>query len=202
MIIVDTGTDDALARWLTEIGDPSIEYKRINRGRLTLGDVRNIAVEAAVGEYICTWDDDDLYHPMRIEGQMTGLLQAHAVGSILLRLVIWHPIRRRFVVSSRRPWEGSLLAKSSFAPSYIAGNRAEDTPMISALQKTACIAYLDAPELYVYVRHQRNTWGEDHFEEIERTATASFAAMEYGAVLAAFRGAVPVDEYLEAIGLA
>ena len=201
MIIIDTGTDDALARWLADLGDSSIKYENIDRGTMTLGEVRNIAIQGAMGEYICNWDDDDLYHPLRIEGQMTGMLQARATVSILLRLLIWHPIKGRAVVSSRRPWEGSLLANRSLMSSYAAENRGEDTPVISALQNSARMAYLDAPELYVYVRHPHNTWDEDHFETIERTATSTSATMDYSAVLAAFRGAFPIDAYLDAICL-
>ncbi len=201
MTIVDTGTDDGLARWLDEIGDPSIAYKWIDPGTKTLGELRNIAIENATGDYICTWDDDDLHHSLRIEGQMTGLLQAQASASILLRLVIWHPLKGRFVTSRRRPWEGSLLAERSVMPSYAVDNRGEDTPVVSALQNTARIVYLDTPELYVYIRHTNNTWDETHFEKIERTATASSSGMDYGAVLTAFRGAYPIDEYLDAICL-
>ena len=142
---------------------------------MTLGEVRNIAIQGAMGEYICNWDDDDLYHPLRIEGQMTGMLQARATVSILLRLLIWHPIKGRVVVSSRRPWKGSLLANRSLMSSYAAENRGEDTPVISALQNSARVAYLDAPELYVYVRHPHNISDEDHFETIERTATSTSA---------------------------
>ena len=32
----------------------------------TLGELRNIANNAAKGEFLCQWDDDDWYHPSRL----------------------------------------------------------------------------------------------------------------------------------------
>jgi len=36
---------------------------------LTLGAMRNLSIEVAQGDVICQWDDDDLYHPVRLSTQ-------------------------------------------------------------------------------------------------------------------------------------
>lgn len=41
---------------------------------LSLGAMRNVAVELATGQIICQWDDDDLYHPERLTTQYKFLV--------------------------------------------------------------------------------------------------------------------------------
>ncbi|MBW1860640.1 MAG: glycosyltransferase, partial [Deltaproteobacteria bacterium] len=45
----------------------------------TLGDLRNIALDAAVGDWITPFDDDDWSHPKRIEAMMQRRIDGHAV---------------------------------------------------------------------------------------------------------------------------
>ena len=40
---------------------------------LSLGAMRNLSVELTTGEIICQWDDDDLYHPYRIQTQVSKM---------------------------------------------------------------------------------------------------------------------------------
>src|SRR5690348_11063690 len=44
--------------------------------RSTLGALRNASLEAARGDYVCQWDDDDRHHPRRLEVQMEALRAA------------------------------------------------------------------------------------------------------------------------------
>jgi len=45
----------------------------------TLGDLRNIALDAAAGDWITQFDDDDWSHPKRIEAMMQRRIVGHAV---------------------------------------------------------------------------------------------------------------------------
>jgi glycosyltransferase involved in cell wall biosynthesis len=45
----------------------------------TLGDLRNLALELAYGEWVIQWDDDDWYAPDRIERQMRAMRPGVAV---------------------------------------------------------------------------------------------------------------------------
>lgn len=74
LVIVDDGTDP--------IADlvPSDERIRLIRlsTRLTIPLKRNIACEAARGEIICHWDDDDWMTPQRLRKQVAELRRAGA----------------------------------------------------------------------------------------------------------------------------
>jgi ADP-heptose:LPS heptosyltransferase/SAM-dependent methyltransferase len=74
LIILDDG-DDAVGDLAP--ADPRIRYIRAPRFK-TLGGKRNAAVEAAGGEIILHWDDDDWYAPGRIRAQVEALLQTGA----------------------------------------------------------------------------------------------------------------------------
>jgi glycosyltransferase involved in cell wall biosynthesis len=41
--------------------------------RLCLGAMRNLSCEIATGDIICQWDDDDLYHPVRLMSQYKAM---------------------------------------------------------------------------------------------------------------------------------
>jgi glycosyltransferase involved in cell wall biosynthesis len=41
---------------------------------LSLGALRNLACEIATGELVCQWDDDDLYHPVRMMTQYRAII--------------------------------------------------------------------------------------------------------------------------------
>lgn len=41
--------------------------------KLTLGELRNVALSACHGEFACQWDDDDRYSPDRVTLQMDSL---------------------------------------------------------------------------------------------------------------------------------
>ncbi|MBW2172753.1 MAG: glycosyltransferase, partial [Deltaproteobacteria bacterium] len=45
----------------------------------TLGDLRNMALDAAAGNWIAPWDDDDWSHPERIKAMMNKRIDGHAV---------------------------------------------------------------------------------------------------------------------------
>ncbi len=201
MTIVDTGTDDALERWLNEIDDRSINYKRIERGKMTQGDVRNAAIQRARGDYLCVWNDDHLHHPFRIEAQMKAMATSHADACMLDRLMIWWPYSPAFVVSGRRLWEQTLIAKTEKMPPYASLDRGDDADFIRTLRSKARITSVNAPELYIYVEHLDSGWDGDHFENVRRAATVHFSADEHDSVLVRLRGIFPIDDYMDAIRL-
>src|SRR6185503_9528073 len=65
-IVVDDGSPDDSARIARAITDPRVRVLGYtpNRGR---GNARNVALEASRGEWIVTWDIDDMYFPDRLE---------------------------------------------------------------------------------------------------------------------------------------
>ena len=49
--------------------DYKVEYRDKKKMKLSLGDIRNIAVILSTGDVIVPWDDDDLNHPHRLKIQ-------------------------------------------------------------------------------------------------------------------------------------
>lgn len=46
-----------------------------NKGDRTIGDLRNLALDLAFGDYLVQWDDDDWSHPRRIEKQLGAAIE-------------------------------------------------------------------------------------------------------------------------------
>jgi glycosyltransferase involved in cell wall biosynthesis len=196
LTIVDTGTDDALERWLKEIDDRSVNYKRIERGKMTAGDILNAAIQRARGDYLCIWSDDHLHHPLRIETQMKAMASSRTDACMLSRLLIWWPYAASLVVSGRRLWEPTLIIKREAMPPHAS---LSDADFIPTLKSKARITSLDAPELYIYVEHMDSGWSGDRFENVRRAATINFSADEQDGVLARLCGVFPIDDYMDAI---
>lgn len=144
---------------------------------LRLGALRNAAVEAARGEYVCQWDDDDRYHPRRLEVQLEALRSANSDCSFLAdQLHLFAEHRQMF-------WDdwyndpyptnvihGTLLARRELMPRYPDLPREEDTAVLHELvlhgRKLAKVR--ERGYVYVYVFHGGNTWELSHHASISR----------------------------------
>jgi glycosyltransferase involved in cell wall biosynthesis len=179
------------------LGDPSIRFVEAEPG--PLGELRNASLAAARGELVAQWDDDDLYHPRRLELQAGGLAgNAHAAAHFLSRWLLWWPARRLLAMSGRRLWEGSMVARRALLPAYPPLGLEEDSALVLALFHAHPCIESDVPALYCYVVHGGNAWDEAHFEEMFGRATRRFEGDEYSALLAQLAEALPVLEYEQA----
>jgi hypothetical protein len=174
LVILDDGGDDALAQHVAALADPDVRMlRRDDRGE-ALGDLRNLAVEAAAGDYVCQWDDDDLYHPLRIEVQMHHLRREGAQAAFLTRWMLWWVAARRFAVGEQRLWEGSMLCRKDRMPRYPRLGVGEDTPLTREVARTTCFVGIDQPRLYLYAVHGANTWFPGHFTHFWNRAERRF----------------------------
>ena len=193
IVIDDPGCD--LRAHVLALADPRLRLVEIPSGQRTLGELRNIAVANARGEYVCQWDDDDLYAPQRIEVQLATLVATGAAACLLRRWTLWWPEARRLAISGARTWEGSILARVCDLPPYPALRRGEDTEMIEALLARERVVSLDAPELYVYIRHGENTFGLAHFTGLYNYSRRRWTGEHCNAELARLAGSLPVRAY-------
>ena len=141
-------------------------------GALTLGALRNISLEAAHGDVVCQWDDDDLNHPTRLARQLDTLMMSDAAGVCLQEVMQFFPAERRLYCTNWRATEarahpGTLMRWSRPSTPYPAtGDRArlgEDLEVVLELQRRGAYAVMEgAPHLYVYVSYGENSWGEGH----------------------------------------
>lgn len=183
LVIVDDDHDDALVRWLRALDDPQIRVVKLAPGGHSLGSLRNRAVAAAGGDYVCQWDDDDLYDPARLQWQMAALQTLAADACFLQRWQLWWPEQCRLAVSRIRVWEGSMLCRKAVLPDYPELRRGEDTDVVARLVRQQRVALLDQPALYTYVIHGQNTFDAEHFERHWQLASKQYSAPESAALL-------------------
>ncbi len=195
LVIVCDDPDSELRGFVESLADPTIRY--VLTERAILGDLRNVSIEAAKGELLCQWDDDDLYHPKRLEFQADALLKSGTAAHFLPRWTLWWPKRRIVGISARRCWEGSMLARRDKLGRYPALAREEDTHLAGELMNKHRVLITDAPDLYCYIIHGRNTCDLAHFEAI--FDKASWIHSDYEAEMARLALHFPLREYEKAL---
>ena len=184
LVIIDDDRDDGLAQWVQALGDVQIRLLKLDPDNRRLGSLRNLAVEAAKSDYVCQWDDDDLYDPLRLQWQMAALQSLAADVCFLQRWQLWWPQKQRLAISRNRVWEGSMLSRKAVLPTYPELARSEDTEVVASLMQQQRVALLDQPTLYTYVIHGHNTFDAEHFEPHWQFASKQYSAPEYGPMLA------------------
>lgn len=104
LVVVDDGSD-AVEDLMP--ADPRIRYQRLE-GRHAQGVLRNLACEAATGEIIAHWDDDDWQASWRVSYQVACLLKAQADICGLQTVYFYEPATNRAwqyrYPADERPW--------------------------------------------------------------------------------------------------
>ncbi len=141
--------------------------------RLTVGDYRNISIEHAMGDILCQWDDDDLYHPERIARQLAALVDGDHDANLLRHVLKYFPQSRELYWTNWQATEGgghpgTLMVKRSVPLRYLpihyppegpSGRRGEDLAAVLSLKEHHRVSYLaDMPYLFIYVSHGKNLW--------------------------------------------
>jgi glycosyltransferase involved in cell wall biosynthesis len=139
---------------------------------LTLGALRNVSLANALGDVVCQWDDDDLYHPQRLERQLEALVSSGAEGVCLQEVMQFFPAGRRLYCTNWRATEamahpGTLMAWSGASIVYPEGGDTarlgEDLAVVRQLQQRGAYGVLAGqPHLHVYVSHGGNSWDDAH----------------------------------------
>ena len=179
LVIVDDGLDDRLERWVATLDSSEIFYYRLPAEGKKLGTLRNFVVDKSHGEYLTQWDDDDLSDSRRLRIQMAMLIHYQCEACFLQRVQGWIPASRRLFNSIRRLWEGSYICHKQLIDRFPALAKGEDTPVAEDLVRQNKIIVLDYPQLYTYVYHGENTWGEDHFLEHWNAASYQYEDTKY-----------------------
>ncbi len=153
---------------------------------LSLGALRNLSVDQAAGDYVCQWDDDDRYHPQRLEIQWQALHKENAEFCFLCDQL------HLFADDARLFWDdwnndaypmnfiqGTLLGRKELMPRYPDARRGEDTDlMLQLLRAGHPIARVrDAGWAYVYVFHGGNAWEKQHHAAIAQAKGLSPARL-------------------------
>ena len=166
LVVIDDGEDKRLEHWVRSLEDQSIAYLRLPDEKRSLGELRNLSIQKACGQYIAQWDDDDLSHPDRLLIQMSAMAAASVQVSFLQRQIIWYPQAQKLAVSQQKMMENTIVCRKDLMTDYPDWRRGEDTMACEDLIQANEIILCDNPDLYVYLVHQKNTWGKRHFESV------------------------------------
>lgn len=139
-----------------------VHYLRLNQ-RTSLGEKLNIGIDHARGAIIQKWDDDDYYHPGFLEKAVNTLTSAppgrNLVAWDCFLVLLLNEMTIRY---SGNGWAaGGTLCfwRDSWEKVHFRDiPQAVDTYFIKDLQPS--IPKVKAPELYILVRHGKNTWNQ------------------------------------------
>lgn len=193
LIVIDGSESDQLQQGVEAIRIRKIKLHREPPARRTMGELRNLAVQKSAGQYVCVWDDDDLYDPDRLSVQMSAITALGADACFLARVQLWWPARRILAHSFRRTWDGSMICAKDKMPPYPALHREEDPAVTYRLWRSRRVVMLDEPRLYTYVFHGANTTGESQFAAHCAAATQRWTGDAYADRLAVLGSRVPID---------
>ena len=170
LVIVDDGNDDYAPMLRRYSGTATIQYHRISPDpacRRFLGGLRNISLDCARGDYCAQWDDDDWYHPDRLEVQMGAI--ARGFDAAVLRHTLMHLDTAKYVehpfrTGLRRGTPGTIVHRRSTLR-YPDQRKREDTVYLDRLRKAQRVAILGPEFSHLFVRcfHGDNTWDRKHF---------------------------------------
>jgi hypothetical protein len=202
LVVLDGSADDGLRDWIASLADPRIRWISSRGTGASLGDLRNQCIDAANGDVLCIWDDDDLHHPLRVEISLLAMRLARAPVCLLGRETLWMVPDRRLGILARGPWpqENSLVVARSAGLRYPSKALGEDTPAVRDLLTRHQAILVNAPELYVYIIHGSNTWDRAHAEKLwSVTADRAESEQALAARLSALSRVFPISEYVSAV---
>jgi glycosyltransferase involved in cell wall biosynthesis len=171
---------------------------------LNLGQLRNFSLEVADGDVLCQWDDDDLYHPERLDRQLAALLNDNLEAVYFQEVMQFFPATNVLYWTNWRGTEvaghpGTLMIRRGVPIRYpTQGDEAhlgEDTEVARTLIARGRVGYLTGmPHLYIYVSHGANSWHEGHHKMLADELSISQALLR--------RREAQIREGLAPLGLA
>ncbi|MBV9582072.1 MAG: glycosyltransferase [Chloroflexi bacterium] len=146
-----------------------------------LGALRNLALDAARGELVCQWDDDDYSHPERLETQASYLFRHNADACFLTehlqylddqRAAFWVDWTNGGRQSGLPSWfPGTVMMRHSapirYPESGPYARTGEDTMLMQELAAKVPVVGLGGnAHLYLYQYHGRNAFSREHHEQL------------------------------------
>ena len=142
----------------------NIVIKLSNSG--TIGGMRNEALEIAKGEFVCTWDDDDIRSVEYIETMIKPILDSNADLCVSSQVIMTNTLtREKKVAYSENEGFGNVAIWRNNNLRYGLLNKGEDTKFLNKLVGRGFVKVLidNKPELYNYIFHGSNISGIDHW---------------------------------------
>ena len=126
-----------------------------------IGKLRNISVDNANGDYIATWDDDDISFENRLAEQYEAIIQSGKEVCYLTNALVKDCTNNTVGLSKKGLCiDCTMLARKSTFPRYndkASYPNVEDVPVKKHYLDRKQVVWLNKPHLYVYNIHGRNT---------------------------------------------
>ena len=148
-------------------GDSSVILVRVDEKPkdMTIGDLRNLAIEKSTGDYIINWDDDDISHKNRIQYQMNPIKLNLSNGSLLRSFQVKCD-DKEYAISWTHGLETTLLFKKNELR-YKSLNKGEDTDFLLRFAEQNAVNHLNLDaKLFTYCYHSENLCDRDFFESL------------------------------------
>jgi glycosyltransferase involved in cell wall biosynthesis len=184
LIIVTDGSEEyrqQIIQFVAGLNHPAIKVIPVEQ-KQKLGALRNIAMSQASGEILCQWDDDDLYHPQRLEMQLLCLQYMDASACFMADYFHYFVERKELLwctCARSGGFPGSIMFKAGLGLSYPEtgpqSEKGEDEVFQRELAKRYKTALLrECGYLYVYAFHGRNTWDLNHHSRLAKLLALPF----------------------------
>jgi glycosyltransferase involved in cell wall biosynthesis len=130
----------------------------------TIGEKRNVGIRAANGDYLATWDDDDVSLPHRLQQQMHALSSWGSVCVVVDQMFVSDKNLRLLGLCSRG-WLKAVMASALVsrnamvsAGGYSVTNYMEDAEMLERIRylHRGRVATIRDARFYVLRRHDAN----------------------------------------------
>ena len=179
LVVVDNGTEP-IKNVLQDFSPERVQYIRVDpSNEMVLGDLRNVSLAHARGDYLICWDDDDWFHPERIEIELKTLRDGY--DACCLTGNLFHIDTEEFM---EHPYRGSLpkgspssiMHKKSSEIRYPSLPREEDTVYLDKWREKKNYKRLDLSYSYLFVRvfHGANVSSKKHFLRRLKNTPASW----------------------------
>lgn len=179
LVIIHDGGDnfhDVILRLVAQYPRLQIRVSKITSGH-SLGYLRNQSIALAQYDIVCQWDDDDLYHPDRLNHQYEELRSSGADFCFLGDQLHYFSNEEYFFwddwASEKFPGnliQGSLMGRKKLIGDYPDKARGEDTELVYGLvrQGRKLHRITDCAWLYIYTYHGDNAWEASHHKAISQ----------------------------------
>lgn len=174
----DAATNNLIETYIQGLGRSDIQFL-VASPKLTLGAMRNLSIELTTGSVVCQWDDDDLYHPLRLVTQYHALLDSGVSASLYSEHLKYFKNTGEIYwidwSGEKKEFERFLCGTVMFDKKYFymnhnmlypeSGNRSgkeEDLDVLQKLLRCGRIAPIKEGYQYIYVYHGDNVYWLEH----------------------------------------
>lgn len=145
--------------------DDCVKIYEIRNNFGTIADMRNLAVWFCNGEFICIWDDDDIYGDRRIEMQIESLNKNRDKFYSIFGNCTYHLDGYSEKVLTNICPKGSILFRNKQKNDEVFMGEDDE---YQKFQKKDGIVLKNNPKDYIFVKHKLNVRSDSYFHELVR----------------------------------